>query len=645
MNISKRHITLVLLLSVFISIFTPVFQEAGFESAHALDRMEGRRISGPNRYDTAGAIAGEAFPQGSKEVIIVRGDGSGSQPNVVDALAASGFAGVMDAPILLVDNRHASVPQGTLSAINELGADKAYIIGGTAAVNEGIEEELNSRLHRGTERISEPGTNRYDTAALVARRVLNQQPANTAIIAGGYAEVDSLIAGPLANKEGYPILLVGSSLQGSTRQVLLDYDIENVIIVGGEVPVPKKVEDELVDLLGRDGVERISGDDTVGSNREGTSIRFFERFFASSDSVHVVNGYSFVDAVAASVLQAPILYTRTDRMSSPITEALARFNDYRVIGGTAVITTGLQEQIHEAVFGAPEEETDENALIRMEGIALGDSESRVISQLGQPVRKDASRYGFYWYIYNQDYNNYLQVGVLNGKVVGLFTGTGNWTSKDGLKKDMTADQLKALYPGAQESAGRTLSYVEGNTRMVMFYDNLKANQPVLGAVKVLDDQLYRQQGADKRSYRWDSVPFSKEEVRISYQQQIFDLANMSRVQFGLTPFLPCNQATEAAKLHSEDMRDRNFFSHTNPDGEAPWDRLRNQGVLYSTAGENIAANQESPVHVHWAWMNSSGHRNSLLSSNRRLGVGVAFQRDGVNSTYGSYFTQKFYSPR
>ena len=355
----------------------------------------------------------------------------------------------------------------------------------------------------------------------------------------------------------------------------------------------------------------------------------------------MVNGYSFVDAVAASILKAPILYTRSDRMSAPVTGVLNNFSDYRVIGGTTVITSELQGRIHQAIF----EELREEPLIEMEGIALGDSESRVISRLGEPVRKDASRYGFYWYIYNQDYGNYLQVGILEGKVVGLYTSSGNWTTKEGLTKDMSVNELKALYPGAQESAGRSLSYVEGNTRMDIMYDTLKGTGSVLGGVQVLDDQVYQEHNVNKQSYRWDNVSFSKDEVRIADQRQIFDLVNVSRVEYGLTPFQPCTKATEAAKLHSEDMRDRSFFSHTNPDGKLPWDRLEDQGIRYSSAGENIAANQQSPVHVHWGWMNSEGHRSGILSNNERLGVGVAFRVDGISSPYGSYFTQNFYTPR
>jgi len=67
-----------------------------------------------------------------------------------------------------------------------------------------------------------------------------------------------------------------------------------------------------------------------------------------------------------------------------------------------------------------------------------------------------------------------------------------------------------------------------------------------------------------------------------------------------------------AQAHSQDMVDRGFFSHTNPDGESPWDRLGDGGVTWSGgAGENIAAGTSDPTTVLTLWLNSSGHRANI----------------------------------
>lgn len=55
------------------------------------------RLSGITRYDTMSWIVDTAFPDSTSTVIVASGE------NYPDALAASGFAGVLDAPILMTD--------------------------------------------------------------------------------------------------------------------------------------------------------------------------------------------------------------------------------------------------------------------------------------------------------------------------------------------------------------------------------------------------------------------------------------------------------------------------------------------------------------------------------------------------------------
>lgn len=67
-----------------------------------------------------------------------------------------------------------------------------------------------------------------------------------------------------------------------------------------------------------------------------------------------------------------------------------------------------------------------------------------------------------------------------------------------------------------------------------------------------------------------------------------------------------------ARAHSQDMVDRDFFSHTNPDGESPFDRLDSAGVGWSgAAGENIAMGTSDAETVLGLWLNSSGHRANI----------------------------------
>ena len=78
----------------------------------------------------------------------------------------------------------------------------------------------------------------------------------------------------------------------------------------------------------------------------------------------------------------------------------------------------------------------------------------------------------------------------------------------------------------------------------------------------------------------------------------------------------------AAQRHAEDMEERDFFAHDNPDGATPRDRMRAAGYTGSVTGENIAQGQNSPAEVVQAWIDSPGHcRNMMSPGYTEIGVG------------------------
>ena len=94
--------------------------------------------------------------------------------------------------------------------------------------------------------------------------------------------------------------------------------------------------------------------------------------------------------------------------------------------------------------------------------------------------------------------------------------------------------------------------------------------------------------------------------------------------------------TTAARGHSQDMLDRNFFAHNNPDGDTPFARMLNAGYVFSTAGENIAfqgttgpidedlttAQLHDDLFID-AGIADRGHRVNILSPNfKEIGLGV-----------------------
>ena len=78
------------------------------------------------------------------------------------------------------------------------------------------------------------------------------------------------------------------------------------------------------------------------------------------------------------------------------------------------------------------------------GIKVGDSVAHTVELLGQPTRKDAIDLGFSWWVYNQDYANYLQVGIKDNKVVTLFSIAAGMQF-NGLKIGSTFAEIKKQY--------------------------------------------------------------------------------------------------------------------------------------------------------------------------------------------------------
>ncbi|UGB30823.1 CAP domain-containing protein [Metabacillus sp. B2-18] len=119
-----------------------------------------------------------------------------------------------------------------------------------------------------------------------------------------------------------------------------------------------------------------------------------------------------------------------------------------------------------------------------------------------------------------------------------------------------------------------------------------------------------------------------------YEQQVVDLTNQERAKQGLPALKVDFTLSKVAREKSLDMQKNNYFSHTSPTYGSPFDMMKKFGVTYRTAGENIAKGQRTPQEVVNAWMNSSGHRANILSSNfTHIGVGYVAE--------GNYWTQQF----
>ena len=126
----------------------------------------------------------------------------------------------------------------------------------------------------------------------------------------------------------------------------------------------------------------------------------------------------------------------------------------------------------------------------------------------------------------------------------------------------------------------------------------------------------------------------------SYENEVIRLCNVERTKRGI-PALTTNwQLSRVARYKSQDMINKNYFSHTSPTYGSPFNMMENFGLRFSAAGENIAYGQRTPQEVVTAWMNSPGHRANILSTTyTQIGVGAAKKSNGT-----LYWTQMFMKP-
>ncbi len=121
-----------------------------------------------------------------------------------------------------------------------------------------------------------------------------------------------------------------------------------------------------------------------------------------------------------------------------------------------------------------------------------------------------------------------------------------------------------------------------------------------------------------------------------FESRVIELTNVERRNNGLSDLQAHGDLSNVARTKSNDMQENNYFSHTSPTYGSPFDMIRDFGVSYNAAAENIAQGQQSPEQVVQSWMNSEGHRQNILNGDfTHIGVGY--------NENGHHWTQMFIS--
>lgn len=117
--------------------------------------------------------------------------------------------------------------------------------------------------------------------------------------------------------------------------------------------------------------------------------------------------------------------------------------------------------------------------------------------------------------------------------------------------------------------------------------------------------------------------------------RMFELVNQARQNSGVGELKLDYTLARLARLKSEDMVKHNYFSHDSPTYGSPFDMMKNNGIIYSKAAENLALYPDVES-AHQGLMNSDGHRANILDPDfTHFGAGMC------QGGQGQYFTQLF----
>lgn len=132
---------------------------------------------------------------------------------------------------------------------------------------------------------------------------------------------------------------------------------------------------------------------------------------------------------------------------------------------------------------------------------------------------------------------------------------------------------------------------------------------------------------------WEAHSHVLGQTSVITQQSLLEETNLDRLQHGRIALSLNSDLNKAAQEKASDMAIRDYWSHTTPEGQQPWQFIQAAGYRYTAAGENLAYGFDSGAEAVAGWMRSSGHRDNLLNAGyKEVGFGIAesahFQNEG-----------------
>lgn len=120
------------------------------------------------------------------------------------------------------------------------------------------------------------------------------------------------------------------------------------------------------------------------------------------------------------------------------------------------------------------------------------------------------------------------------------------------------------------------------------------------------------------------------------EKELLEILNNARKNAGLEPLSVDTSLQKAAEIKAKDMASNNYFGHKSPTYGSPFDLMRRSGIVFKSAGENLAGN-DSAREAASTWMDNDNHIANILNADYKY-VGIGVTND---DTYGKLFVAEF----
>ena len=297
---------------------------------------------------------------------------------------------------------------------------------------------------------------------------------------------------------------------------------------------------------------------------------------------------------------------------------------------------------------------------------IGESTEALQADWGEPERIDPlPQTNMTAYIYNGNSTTepYLLVGIKDQKVASYFTIGKGFTVYDATVNTVdgtAARQTELVQEGASAASMVDAGWSENTDNFYALNSDKQEAKEGTEAYYRLTDNAYMYafsdfyDGKDKAVYGFYAfskdcnkykmiyrtyMTYNDEILRVA-ETQVWEMTNAYRTYMGLSNLQWESKAEAAARGHSQDMADNNYFQHNSQDGTRFFARLQAEGISYRSCGENICAGSGDAIYMVIGWIGSSGHRNGILTpSFKYIGVGVAYN---ASAKWLVYATQDFW---